>query len=184
VSTPGRPVVYTIGHSTRALEQFLALLGAHGITLLVDLRTVPRSRRHPQFDRATLPPALAGAGIDYAHAPRLGGLRRPRPDSPNTGWRRAGFRGFADHMQSAEFDAALADLIARASQGRLAIMCAEADPRRCHRTLIADALFVVGVTVRHVLGPGHAEPHALTPWARVEGGRVTYPARPGRRRTG
>lgn len=166
----------TIGHSTRALEDFLALLEAHGVQQLVDVRTAPRSRHNPQFNRETLPDALGSAGIGYTHMPELGGLRRPWRDSPNTGWRTPGFRGFADYMQTPDFEAALGKLIEMAAHHRTAIMCAEAVPWRCHRSIISDALVVRGVPVEHILNAGSAHPHALTPFARVEGTHVTYPS--------
>jgi uncharacterized protein (DUF488 family) len=139
---------------------------------------VPRSRTNPQFDRATLPAAVAAAGIAYRHEPALGGLRRPRPDSPNSAWRNASFRGFADHMQTETFRAALDTLVEEAARERVAIMCAEAVPWRCHRSLIADALVARGVPVAHILGPGRAAEHRLRPWARVAGDRLTYPGDP------
>ncbi len=172
------PALWTIGHGTRALEELIGLLQAHGIRCLVDVRTVPRSRRNPQFNRETLPGALTGAGIAYVHAPDLGGLRRPRADSPNTAWRNASFRGYADHMSSAEFGRALEGLIHRARAMPTAVMCAESVPWRCHRSLIADALTARGVGVSHILSARRADPHVLTPWARVEGGQVTYPGTP------
>jgi uncharacterized protein (DUF488 family) len=169
-------VVLTVGHSTRAVDEFVSLLRDNGVEILADVRTVPRSRHNPQFNRETLPEALAAAGIRYAHLPGLGGLRHARRDSINTGWRNASFRGFADYMQTAEFDAALAELIGIAREARVALMCAEAVPWRCHRSLIADALTARGITVEHIIGEGHGQPHRLTPFARVEGTRVTYPA--------
>ncbi len=172
------PPVRTIGHSTRTLEELLALLRAHGVTRLVDVRTVPRSRHNPQFNRDTLPDALQAAGIAYLHMPGLGGLRHPRADSQNTAWHNEGFRGFADYMQTAPFEASLAELIALARQEPVALMCAEAVPWRCHRSLIADALLARGIPVDHIMGPGGPDsvrPHTLTAWARIEGDRVIYP---------
>ena len=171
----GLPVL-TLGHSTRPIDEFLALLEAHGIRMVVDVRTVPRSRRNPQFGIDVLPQSLAGHGIDYVHMPSLGGLRRPRPDSPNAGWRNASFRGFADYMQTPEFEQALEELIATARRQPTAVMCAEAVPWRCHRSLIADALTVRGVVVKHITSPLKAQAHRLTPFVRVEGTRITYPA--------
>ena len=168
--------IFTIGHSTHPLEQFIDLLRAHGVTLVADVRTVPRSRHNPQFNRDTLPEALAAAGIGYRHLPGLGGLRRTSPDSRNTGWRNSSFRGFADYMQTAEFPAGLDELLSLAQQWRVAIMCAEAVPWRCHRSLIADALFARGVGVEHIISAGPAQPHRPTPFARIEGLCVTYPA--------
>lgn len=166
----------TIGHSTRTLEELIALLQAHGVTHLVDVRAIPRSRRHPQFNRETLPLALADAGIGYTHLTALGGRRRPRPDSPNSGWRNPSFRGYADHMQTPQFAAALAQLIHLARQERCAIMCAEAVPWRCHRWLIADALTARGCRVEHVLSLQQRRPHTLTPWAQVRGATISYAA--------
>lgn len=153
----------------------LSLLGEHGVRRLVDVRTVPRSRHNPQFNRDTFPEALAAAGIAYVHVPGLGGLRRPRADSTNTGWRNASFRGYADHMETAEFERSLASLIRLASARPTAIMCAEAEPGHCHRSLIADALAARGLRVAHLLGPGRISAHELTDWARVEGTRIRYP---------
>jgi uncharacterized protein (DUF488 family) len=169
------PVVFTIGHSTRSGQAFLALLQAQGVERVADVRTVPRSRRNPQFDGQALAAALTEKGIEYRHLPALGGLRHPRRDSPNTGWRNESFRGFADHMQEAEFAQGLEELIELARGRRTAVMCAEARPWRCHRSLIADALSVRGVRVLHIMAEGKVEEHALTPFARVEGIRVTYP---------
>ena len=168
--------IFTIGHSTHPLEQFIELLRVHGVTLVADVRTVPRSRHNPQFNRDTLPEALAAAGIGYRHLPGLGGLRRTRPDSRNTGWRNSSFRGFADYMQTAEFPAGLDELLSLAQQWRVAIMCAEAVPWRCHRSLIADALFARGIGVEHIISAGHTHAHRPTPFARIEGLCVTYPA--------
>jgi uncharacterized protein (DUF488 family) len=170
------PLVCTIGHSTRSLDELIALLRAHGIATLVDVRTVPRSRRHPHFDREALPASLADAGIAYEHVKALGGLRHSRPDSINTAWQNASFRGYADHMQTPEFEQGLARLLEIARRSPTAVMCAEAVPWRCHRSLIADALVARGVPVEHILGTGRRQPHRLTPWARVDGARVTYPA--------
>jgi uncharacterized protein (DUF488 family) len=169
--------VWTIGHGTRPLELFLALLHGQGVTHLVDTRTVPRSRRNPQYSRETLPGALRAAGVGYTHLPDLGGLRHPRRDSVNTAWRNAAFRGYADHMQTTEFAAGLEALLALATPERVAVMCAETVPWRCHRSLIADALTVRGVRVEHLLDGG-AHLHRVTPWARVDGRRVTYPGPP------
>jgi len=172
---PSAPIL-TVGHSTRPLAEFLAMLAAAGVEMLVDVRTVPRSRRNPQFAREALPAALREAGIGYEHLRALGGLRRSRPDSVNTAWRNDAFRGYADHMQTEEFEAGLARLLEIARHARTAIMCAEAVPWRCHRSLIADALVARGVPVEHVLSSARRGPHRLTAWARVDGTRVTYPA--------
>ncbi len=168
--------IFTIGHSTAPLDQFVALLEGRGIRAVVDIRTVPRSRRNPQFNRETLPESLQAAAIGYLHAPRLGGLRRPRPDSPNGAWRNASFRGFADYMQGPEFAQGMDELIEYARRQRTVLMCAEAVPWRCHRSLIADALVARGICVRHILGAHALKTHELIPWARVEGIRITYPA--------
>ncbi|MFI5364153.1 MAG: DUF488 family protein [Candidatus Binatia bacterium] len=168
-------VVLTVGHSTRPLKAFTELLRSHAVMQLVDVRTVPRSRHNPQFNRDTLPDALRAVGIGYAHLPGLGGLRHAKPDSPNAGWRNASFRGFADYMQTPEFAASLAELIELATRERLAIMCAEAVPWRCHRSLIGDALLARGVRVEHIQSPTRCSPHRLAPWATVTGTRVTYP---------
>lgn len=172
--------IWTVGHSTRSADELVALLRAHALERLVDVRTLPRSRRHPHFNRETLAGVLGAAGIAYAHRPGLGGLRHPRPDSLNTAWREAAFRGYADYMQTPEFTSNLQTLIELAGRERLTVMCAEARPERCHRSLLSDALAARGVAVRHVLTPDRAEPHALTAAAFVEGTRVTYPARQGR----
>jgi len=166
--------MWTIGHSTRTLGALLALLRAHGIERVVDVRRFPRSRRHPHVNADALARDLPAAGIAYRHLPGLGGFRRPRADSHNTGWRNASFRGYADYMETAEFAGHLETLLEEARAGRTAIMCAEAVPWRCHRSLIADALVARGVEVRHILGPQRAEPHALTTGAHVNGTRVVY----------
>ena len=157
------------------MEELVELLRQHGVSLLVDVRTVPASRRMPHFAKAALQAALQERGIDYRHMPELGGLRKPRRDSVNTGWRNESFRGYADYMQTDEFWNALAKLVQLARSGRVAIMCAEAVPWRCHRSLIADALTVQGVEVRHITGHGEPSPHRLTPFARVDDGHITYP---------
>lgn len=166
---------FTIGHSTRSVEDFIALLLAHHIELIVDVRTVPRSRRNPQFNRETLPQSLQEAEISYEHITALGGFRRPNPHSANTGWRNASFRGYADYMQTAAFGAAIESLAERAHRQRLAVMCAEAVPWRCHRSLIADALVVRGIPVEEIISTTRTQPHAMTSFSRVEGTIVTYP---------
>jgi uncharacterized protein (DUF488 family) len=169
------PDFFTIGHSTRQISAFLGMLMAHGIVRIVDVRTVPRSRHNPQFDTAPLQASLTAAGIGYTHFPALGGLRRPLPDSVNTGWRNLAFRGFADHMQTPAFAAAMEQLTSLARSERVALMCAEAVPWRCHRSLIADALTVRGLRVDHILSTENARPHQLTRWAHVGGETITYP---------
>ncbi len=168
--------IYAIGHSTRSLDQFIALLQAHGIQTLADIRTVPRSRTNPQFNGDTLESELPRAGIRYIHLKALGGLRRPQKDSVNGAWENASFRGYADYMQSPEFEHALDELIALGQEGRTAIMCAEGNPFRCHRLLVADALTAQGIPVRHISSRKTARPHQLTPFARVQDHKVTYPA--------
>lgn len=165
----------TIGHSNRSIEEFLEILKAHGVDLVVDVRSIPRSRHNPQFNRESLPGALAAVGIGYRHMPGLGGLRHPRKDSPNAGWRNSGFRGYADYMRTPEFEASLAELERLERGNRAAIMCAESLPWRCHRSLIADALLVRGVPVWHLMSAGTRNPHRLTSFARVEGTAVSYP---------
>jgi uncharacterized protein (DUF488 family) len=167
--------VFTIGHSTRPIETFIRLLAAHDVQCLIDIRTIPKSRHNPQFGRDQFAPVLRRAGIRYRHMPGLGGLRRPRPDSANTGWRHAGFRGFGDYMETAAFAKSLERCLALAATQRVVLMCAEAVPWRCHRSLIADALLVRGVDVREITSGVRARPHALTPWAEVRGTAVTYP---------
>lgn len=171
----GQLTVFTIGHSTRDLGDFIDLLQSHGIKQLVDVRTIPRSRKNPQYNIDSLPAELAAARIRYAHLPELGGLRRTRPDSPNTGWRNASFRGYADYMQQPEFTKGLDRLMGMAAARPAAIMCAEAVPWRCHRSLIADALLVRGASVEHIIGGRSTSPHSLTPFARVKNKHITYP---------
>ncbi len=168
-------LVLTIGHGTRPLEEFIHLLKAQGVEKVADVRTVPRSRHNPQFNRETLPAALAAAGLDYVHLPGLGGLRHPRKDSPNMGWRNDSFRGFADYMQTTEFEENLLALIDLAKQVRLVLMCAETVPWRCHRSLIADALTIREIKVQHLLSESSVQEHRLTRFAREEGLRITYP---------
>jgi uncharacterized protein (DUF488 family) len=170
-------VIYTIGHSTRPFASFLRLLRAHGVGRVLDVRTVPRSRHNPQYDRATLSPALHRAGLHYRHLPGLGGLRHPRRDSINRGWTNTGFRGYADYMQTPAFAAALDRAIALAREEPAVLMCAEAVPWRCHRSLIADALIVRGIAAEEITSGIRTRPHVLTPWAVVDGTRITYPER-------
>jgi len=170
-----KPAIFTIGHSTRTQDSFISILQENGITLLVDVRTIPRSRRNPQFNMESLPAPLKKAGIRYLHMPELGGLRHALKDSPNAGWRNASFRGFADYMQTPDFEKSVSSLIALSNKEKIAIMCAEAVPWRCHRSLISDALTVHGIRVEHIMGPGSLRPHELTPFASVRGTRITYP---------
>jgi uncharacterized protein (DUF488 family) len=172
----GRARILAIGHSTRPADVFLDLLRASGVAVLADVRTIPRSRANPQFEGPALARALARAGIRYVHLPALGGLRHARKDSPNAAWRNASFRGYADHMQTPEFEEGLCQLRALAREGPVALMCAEAVPWRCHRSLLSDALLARGVVVQHILGRARTSPHRLTPFARVDGRVVTYPA--------
>lgn len=174
-TTSGGPILYTVGHSTRSLEDLVALLLSVGVSSLVDVRTVPRSRRTPQFNKTKLEIEIPERGLDYIHFPDLGGFRRPRPDSPNTGWRNESFRGFADYMLGDEFREGLERLLAIASERKTAIMCAESVPWRCHRSLIADAAVVRGFRVWHLLATGRGQEHHLTRFAHVRDGQVTYP---------
>ncbi len=167
--------IFTVGHSTRSLDEFGALLRAHDIAQLGDVRTVPKSRRHPHFAGDALAVSLPAVGIAYRHQPALGGLRKPRRDSTNSAWRHEGFRGYADYMESTAFGDAIDDLIAWARVSRTAVMCAEAVWWRCHRQLIADALVARGVTVQHIQTATSAPAHKLTEFAQVAGDRVSYP---------
>jgi uncharacterized protein (DUF488 family) len=169
-------VVTTIGHSNRTLEEFIRLLQAHGATCVVDVRTVPRSKHNPQFNKASLPGSLKKIGLGYVHMPGLGGLRHAKRDSPNAGWRNASFRGYADFMQTAEFAESLEEVIRLANQDRVVLMCAEAVPWRCHRSLIADALLVRGIRTEDIVSATCRQVHTLTPFARVQGTAITYPA--------
>jgi uncharacterized protein (DUF488 family) len=173
-------VVLTIGHSTRTLSQFIALLQAHNVTCVVDVRTVPRSRHNPQFNKASLPASLKKAGLRYVHMPGLGGLRHAKRDSVNGGWRNASFRGYADYMQTPEFEENLNEVIDLAASERIALMCAEAVPWRCHRSLIGDALLVRGIRVEDIMSETRAQTHSLTSFAKVRGLKIKYPAETGR----
>jgi uncharacterized protein (DUF488 family) len=170
--------MWTVGHSTRTLQQLIDLVQAHGVDLVADVRKIPRSRRHPHFDTATLPASLGEAGIGYVHLPGLGGLRRQRPDSVNRGWRNPSFRAYADYMQTPEFATELDRLLDLGRAASVAVMCAEARWMQCHRSLIADALVARGEPVLHIVTPRRAEPHRLRDFARVEAGTVTYPGEP------
>ena len=169
------PLILTIGHSTRPIEEFIELLRQHGVERLVDIRTIPRSRHNPQFNGDALARSLRGEHIEYAHLKELGGLRHPRPDSANLGWRNASFRGYADYMQTEEFDEAVQRLLQVCGEKQCAVMCAEAVPWRCHRSLLADALVARGIAVEHILGASRRDAHRVTPFARIENGKVTYP---------
>ena len=167
--------IYTVGHSTRTLEELVALLRAFDISVLADIRTIPRSRHNPQFNAETLAAALPPRGLRYVSLPRLGGLRRARKESLNTAWRNASFRGYADYMGTDDFELGLTELRALTAQGRVVLMCAEAVPWRCHRSLVADALVARGAEVEEIIGSSRATPHRMTAFAKVRCGRVTYP---------
>ena len=168
--------VSTIGHSNRSIEEFVELLKRNHIACVLDIRTVPKSRHNPQFGQDQLPGSLAAAGIEYRYLAGLGGLRKPRPDSPNAGWRNTSFRGYADYMQTGEFARNVDTVIELAQDRRCALMCAEAVPWRCHRSLVADALLVRGIPVEEIIGPQTPRPHKLTPFAQVEGLHISYPS--------
>jgi uncharacterized protein (DUF488 family) len=168
-------VIYTIGHSTRPLSEFIDILTAHGIKCVADVRTIPRSRHNPQFNSDALETSLRASGIGYVHLAGLGGLRHAKKDSLNAGWENASFRGFADYMQTVEFEESLLKLIESAGNKKTAIMCAEAVPWRCHRSLIADALLVREIMVLDIMSRTSLKPHSLTLWAEVRGTKVIYP---------
>ena len=170
------PIVLTVGHSTRTLEEFIVLLQAHGATRVVDVRTVPRSRHNPQFDKASLPRSLKKSGLGYVHLPGLGGLRPAQRDSVNIGWRNASFRGYADYMQTPEFEQSLGELVQMANQEQIVLMCAEAVPWRCHRSLIGDALLIRGIRTEDIMSSTRCQVHSLTTFAKVSGTTITYPA--------
>jgi len=167
--------ILTVGHSTRSIEEFVELLRAHEVEVLIDVRTIPRSRHNPQFEQPALAKSLSQEGIDYQHMKDLGGLRKPRSDSINSGWRNESFRGYADYMQTPEFTDAIESLIRFSQTKRVAIMCAEAVPWRCHRSLIADALVVRGVPVEHIMSPTRRDVHHLRSFAKRAGLQITYP---------
>jgi uncharacterized protein (DUF488 family) len=167
--------VFTVGHSTRTLESFVNLLKEHSVRKVVDVRTLPRSRYNPQFNQETLPDQLRASGIGYVHIAGLGGLRRAQGDSLNTGWHNLSFRGFADYMQTEEFERSLERVINLVKREQIVLMCAEAVPWRCHRFLVADALKVRGFVVEHIMDQKRRESHEITSWARVDGFRITYP---------
>jgi uncharacterized protein (DUF488 family) len=167
--------ILTIGHSTRALEDFLGILNTYGVRRVADIRTVPRSRKNPQFNKETLPGELLKIQIKYIHMAGLGGLRHSQADSINTGWRNLSFRGFADYMQTPEYAQNLEELLRLAGQEKLTLMCAEAVPWRCHRSLIGDSLMLRGVQVEHILSATSHHPHKITSWAKVDSMNITYP---------
>ncbi|MDN5879279.1 DUF488 domain-containing protein [Arthrobacter sp. AOP36-A1-22] len=179
MSTPAaaapRAILHTVGHSTHLIAEFVELLRAHGVQRIVDVRTVPGSRHNPQFGIDQLPGHLADHGVDYQRIESLGGLRHTTKASPNTGWRNASFRGYADYMQTPGFDAGIQELIASATERSVAIMCAEAVPWRCHRSMIGDAMLVRGFEVLDIFSPTKATAHALTSFAHVVGTTITYP---------
>jgi uncharacterized protein (DUF488 family) len=168
--------LFTIGHSTRTVEDFMQLLKGNNVTRVIDIRTIPRSRHNPQFNGDTFPDALSEVSLSYQHMAGLGGLRHTHPDSLNLGWHNASFRGFADYMQTAEFKDNLQVLIGLAQKEVIALMCAEAVPWRCHRSLIADALIIRGVRVEHILSHTNRRTHVLTPWARITDNDIIYPS--------
>jgi uncharacterized protein (DUF488 family) len=168
--------VFSIGHSTRPIDEFIELLRANSITQLIDIRTIPKSRHNPQFNADALAASLRAARIRYIHSKALGGLRHAKPDSVNLGWRNASFRGFADYMQTDEFEAALDRVIQLAKERPTALMCAEAVPWRCHRSLVADALTVRKIRVLEIISASAPKEHTLTPFARVRGTHITYPS--------
>lgn len=174
--------IFTLGHSTLPIGAFIALLRRYGIERLVDIRSIPRSRHNPQFNADVLAGSLAEARIEYRHMQELGGLRHARKDSPNRGWRNASFRGYADYMQTGDFQNGLETLLELSRNARVAIMCAESVPWRCHRSLVADALGVRGIPVIEVLSEKSNRMHKLTPFARVEGTRISYPPEPANNR--
>lgn len=168
-------IIHTIGHSTRELEDFLHILKSYKIKQLVDVRTMPGSRRVPQFNLENLKPALEDEGISYLHLKKLGGLRSTNKSSINTGWRNKSFRGFADYMQTQEFEEGLEELVPLAKESSTVIMCAEAVPWRCHRSMIGDALLVRGFDVEDIFSEKKQEPHTLTSFAKVDELKITYP---------
>ena len=168
-------VVFTIGHSTRTISEFIDIIKAYTIKKVLDIRTIPKSRHNPQFNKDTLRESLKAVKIGYLHMKGLGGLRHALKDSPNMAWKNASFRGFADYMQTVEFAASLEELIEAAKIRATVIMCAEAVPWRCHRSLVGDALLIRGVQVRHIMSEGSSRDHTLAPWAKVEGNKITYP---------
>jgi Protein of unknown function, DUF488 len=176
VNAAAKLTVLTIGHSTRTIEEFVGMLRAHAVERLVDVRTIPRSRRVPQFNYDALAASLREQGIEYLHMKSLGGLRHAKKDSANLGWRNASFRGYADYMASDEFRASLWRLLDLAREKRTAIMCAEAVPWRCHRSLIGDALLVRGVNVKDIMNATSIRRHEMTPFAKVDGLNIVYPA--------
>jgi uncharacterized protein (DUF488 family) len=175
LAQPSQLTIFTIGHSTRTLAEFIDLVKTYGVTLIVDVRTVPRSKHNPQFNKETLPNSLKHHSIKYIHMPEIGGLRRPKHDSINLFWRNSSFRGYADYMQTKEFTDNLLKIIALARENCLALMCAEALPWRCHRSLVSDALVARHVKLQHIISATSCINHALNEAAHVEGTQITYP---------
>jgi len=175
-----RPCIFTVGHSTRSIDEFVELIRAHGVREIADVRSIPRSRHNPQFNADVLEHSLKQKDISYEHIKELGGLRHARKDSPNCGWRNASFRGFADYMATPEFSQGLDLLINIAKARETAIMCAEAVPWRCHRSLIGDALTKKGWMVRDIMSKTTATRHLLTPFLRMRKGQLIYPEESGR----
>ncbi len=169
-------MVYTIGHSTHPIDEFIRILAAFEIEKVVDVRTIPKSRHNPQFNEDELRKQLFEHAIEYVRLAGLGGLRHPTPESVNTAWKNASFRGFADYMQTPEFASALDELIDISAEKRIVIMCAEAVPWRCHRSLIGDALVIRKIEVEDIFSENSSKPHRLTGWAKVDGNKITYPA--------
>lgn len=166
---------FTIGYSTRTIEEFAEILKEYGIEQVVDVRTIPKSRYNPKFDENNLPKALRSVGIKYLHLEKLGGLRHVKKDSKNLGWKNSSFRGFADYMQTDEFEEGLRELIKIAGKNKTVIMCAEAVPWRCHRSLIGDALLVRGIKVTDIFSKGSSKEHEVTPFAKINGKNISYP---------
>jgi uncharacterized protein (DUF488 family) len=175
---PGMTRIFTVGHSTHPIEEFAGILDAHGVTQVADIRTIPKSRHNPQFGEDEMAKSLPGFGIGYQRLPALGGLRHTTADSVNTGWRNTSFRGYADYMQTDAFVHGIDDLLVLAGEGTVAIMCAEAVPWRCHRSLVGDALLVRGIDVSDIFSTTSAKPHTLTRFASVDGLSITYPPIP------
>ena len=170
-----KPTIYTIGHSTHTIAEFVEMLQAFHIEMLVDVRSIPKSRHNPQFNKEELKKSLHEREIDYVHLGLLGGLRHTTKASVNTAWKNASFRGFADYMQGSEFAEGMEQLVGLAKDKRVAIMCSEAVPWRCHRSLIGDALLVRNYHVEDIMSGKTTKPHTLTPWAKVRGVKITYP---------
>ena len=173
--TEQQTVVFTIGHSTHIIDEFVDMLKAYDVKEVVDVRTIPKSGHNPQYNQKTLSERLSDDGIAYVHLSGLGGLRHTVKDSVNTGWSNPSFRGFADYMQTDEFERSLETLMEISKKWTTVIMCAEAVPWRCHRSLIADALLVRCMKVEDIISVRSSRPHDLTSWAKVHGKHITYP---------